>query len=461
MSQLRTFSIFDKLIILLLFVVTIPLLYLSFYNEPSTDDYVYAIKLCKNSFFNVQYYEYMHWGSRYTATAVLIADPIHWGSFLGYRMISVLMIILFICSTYFMFYHLIEDKILSIKLASVLSFIYIFQLPGINSAFYWLSGAATYHLSNILFILYIGFTARNFKEKKLRNLILFFLIFLIVGCNEISMIYLLIYNFLLLVHNFSETRNFFSRYFYLFAWTVFFTIFILIAPGNYERSHSVINPYSFSEIIFRSLKKTVVIIFRYSLLSFLIIFLAFYNLRRSLQKMKFTWLSLPLYFYILLFLILIFIGCFPSIYTLGNYPPLRAVNVIFLMILILLMIFCYKLIRHPFINKIYLPQFLINISLLILVLGYTFALKDGEDYDFSNNIYNSYHDIVSGEAKKYKKEVHERYRIIQKSKEDTVYLPPIQTKPRIIYHSDLSRDPKYFYNASMAEYFNKKAIIIK
>ncbi|CVK15934.1 hypothetical protein Ga0061079_10452 [Apibacter mensalis] len=461
MSQSRIFSIFDKLIILLLFVVTIPLLYLSFYNEPSADDYTYAIKLCKNSFFYTQYYEYMHWGSRYIATAILIADPIHWGSFFGYRMISALMIVLFICASYFMFYQQVKNKILSIKLASVLSFVYIFQLPEINSAFYWLSGAATYHLSNILFVLYIGFSAKISKKKKLGNLILFLLIFLIVGCNEISMIYLLLYNFLLLTYNFSKTRNFFTLYFYLFVWTGLLTIFILIAPGNYERSHSVINPYSFSEIIFRSLKKTIVIIFRYSFLSFLIIFLAFYNLRKPLQKMRFTWLSLPYYFYTPLFLIVIFIGCFPSIYTLGTYPPLRTVNVIFLMILILLMIFCHKLINRSFINKIHLPQFLINISLLILVLGYTFAIRDSEDYDFSNNIYYSYDDIVSGKAKKYKEEVHKRYEIIQKSKEDTVYLSPIQTKPRIIYHSDLSHDPKHFYNASMAEYFNKKAIIIK
>lgn len=125
------------------------------------------------------------------------------------------------------------------------------------------------------------------------------------------------------------------------------------------------------------------------------------------------------------------------------------------------MIICCKLIREPFISKIHVPRFLLNISLLILVLGYIFAIRDNEVYDLSNNIYNSYDDIVSGKAQKYKEEVRERYEIIQKSKEDTIYLSPIQTKPLIIYHSDLSHDPKHFYNASMAEYFNKKAIIIK
>lgn len=461
MSQSRTFSIFDKLIILLLFVATLPLLYLSFFNEPSADDFNYAIKLDKDSFLGIEYYEYMHWGSRYTATAVLITDPIHWGSFLGYRMISVLMIVLFIFASYFMFYQLVKDKILSVKLASLFSFIYIFQLPGINSAFYWLSGSATYHLGNILFLFYIGFCAKSTEKLKLRNVFLYSLIFLIIGCNEISMIYLLIFNFLLFTYNFFKTKKLFNIYFYLLLWTALLTIFILIAPGNHERSHSVFNPYSFSEIILRSLRKTTVIIIRYAALSFFIIFLAFYSFRKSLQKMKFPLLSLPYYFYILLFLLMIFIGCFPSIYTLGSYPPLRTVNVIFLSILILVMIICCKLIRESFISKIHVPRFLLNISLLILVLGYIFAIRDNEVYDLSNNIYNSYDDILSGKAQKYKEEVRERYEIIQKSKEDTIYLSPIQTKPRIIYHSDLSHDPKHFYNASMAEYFNKKAIIIK
>lgn len=461
MSQSRTLSIFDKLITLLLFVATLPLLYLSFYNEPSADDYNYAIKLGKDTFWGIEYYEYMHWGSRYTATAVLISNPIHWGSFLGYKIISFLMIILFIFGSYFMFYQLLKDKILSITLASSLSFIYIFQLPEINSAFYWLSGSATYHLGNILFLFYIGICTKSTKKLKLRNVFLYLLIFLIIGCNEISMIYLLILNILLFTYNFFKTKKLFNSYFYLLLWTALLTLFELIAPGNYMRSHSVYNPYSFSEIILRSFSKTIVIIIRYAILSFIIIFLTLYSIRKPLQKMKLHLLSLPYYFYILLFLLVIFIGCFPSIYTLGSNPPLRTVNVIFLSVLIILMILCCKLIREPFINKVYVPKFLLNISLLILILGYTFAIRDREIYNLTNNIYYSYDAIINGKAQKYKEEVQKRYKIIQKSKEDTIFLSPIQTKPRIIYHTDLSPDPKHFYNASMAKYFNKKAIIIK
>lgn len=462
MFQSRLFNSFDKLLILLLIVATFPLLFLSFYNEPSADDYAYAIKLFKDSFFNIEYYEYMHWGSRYTATAVLITNPIHWGYFFGYKIISICMIVFFIYASYFMFYQITKKKILSIKLASLLSFVYIFLLPGIDSAFYWLSGSATYHLGNIFFLMYIGCSAKIAEKNKIfLTISLFILIFLIVGCNEISMIYLLLYNFLFLSYNYYTTRRFFTLHFYLFTWTVLLTFFILIAPGNYERSHSIINPLSLSEFFLKSLRKTIVLIFRYALISFIITFLTFYNLRKPLQNIKLKMLTLPYLIYIPLFFVIIFIGCFPSIYSLGSYPPLRTVNVIFFAVLILIMIVCYKLVSCPLTKKLQVPQILSIIILLIIVLGYTFVIGDKNVYDINNNIYNAYEDILSGKAQKYNKEVHERYNIIQSSKEDTLYLPPLQAKPQIIYHSDISQDPKHFYNASMAEFFNKKAIIKK
>jgi hypothetical protein len=441
----------------------IPFLILCIYAEPATDDYAYAVRLFTDSFLNIQIYEYLHWGSRYTATAILITDPIYFGWFWGYKLIALCMIVFFTIASFFMFHQLSNDRKLSSLLTAFFCFLYLFLVPDVYSAFYWLSGSATYHLGNILSLLFIGFLIKTTKSQSVFSKIaLFILTFLIIGCNEISMVYLNIFIFSVVAYSYYTQKKINSLYFGLLLWAGVLTLFILLAPGNNVRSESAISHHiTASESIVKVFRKMAVVVIRYGLLSFLLTLLVFYNLRKPLLKIKLNFLNLPFYFYIFLFIAFLFSGCFPSLWSLGAYPPLRTVNIIFLVILLFSIIFCYKLITLPVIFNSRLSEYFLSITLLLLIFSYIFVIGNKNILQLTNNLYHSYDDLLSGKVKEFKKEMKTRYTIIRNSKEDTIYVESLKSRPYTISESDLSKDPKHFYNQSMADFFNKKAIISK
>ncbi len=462
MNESFTYNFFSKIIIVLFILALIPFLILCLYSEPSGDDYVYALKLAKGSFMDVQIHEYLHWGSRYTATAVLIANPIHFGWFGGYNVICMLMIVFLIIASFYLFFYMTCNYKLSILLTAFFCFTYLFMLPNVCSAFYWLPGSATYHLANILSLFFIAFLFKVDRSGSLlfHKIFLFILIFLIIGCNEVSMVYLDILVFILFIYSYYTQKKINLLYLGLFLWAGALTLFILTAPGNSARSGSF-SGYLLLSSISMSLRKSAVMFIRYGIISFFINFLVFYNVRDQLKKLNFKFLQLPFYFYLILFFVLLFLGSFPSLFTLGIYPPLRTVNVIFFMMLLFVMIFNYKLVTGPLLSQIKLSPLVSVVILVIVVLGYSFSIRNKNVLELTNNVYTAYNDLLNGSASQYKKEIGSRYLQIQQSKEDTVYVEPLRVKPRSIFDSDLGRDPNHFYNQGIAEFFKKKVIISK
>lgn len=462
--KISFFSNFFNWSIIILFIASlIPLLILSFYTEPILDDYVYALKLRHKSFLEVQINDYMSWGSRYTSTGLLITDPIYFGWFDGYRIISFLMIFLFVVGSYFMFYQITLNKKFTLILLSTFCFTYFFMLPEITSAFYWLAGSATYHLGNILSLFFIGIILKLYRNHSLIYKILsFLLIFLIIGCNEISMIYLDIFIFLLLSCSYYNNKKINTFYLSLLIFAGILTMYILVSPGNKFRSSTTAQYHlSLVNCIISMLWKTTVIIIRYFIIVFSIHLLVLYNLRNWLKNIDLPFLKFSNIFYIITFLIFMFLGSFPSLWSVGFFPPLRTVNVIFFAMNILSMLIAYKIVTLPFFNTNKFSPYTLLAILLLIVFSYTFTIRDKNIYNFSNNLYNSYKDVLTGNMIKYKEEMKERYETIRNSKKDTVYVKPIKNIPKTILRSDLKETNNHFYNQNMAIFFGKKAIILR
>lgn len=463
MKSTFPYKFFNWSIIILFLATLFPLLLLSFYSEPILDDYVYAIKLLSRSFLDVQVYEYMYWGSRYTATGILITNPIYFGWFGGYHVLSFLMIFLFVLGSNFMFYQISGNKKMTVVLMATFCFTYFFMLPDITSAFYWLAGSATYNLGNILSLFFIGSIIKAKKcDSYFYKIIVFVLVFLIIGCNEISMIYIDVFIFLLFVYSYFNNKKIDVLYLSLFIFAGALTLLIFASPGNQLRSSSTIAHHlSLSQCILKTIKKSITIIVRYFILVFIIQLLVLFNIREWLKKRNFPYLKHSIAFFIFLLLAVLFLGSFPSLWSVGFFPPLRTVNVIFFEMLIFSMIIAHKIVIMPYFDTIKISPYFLVVILFVIIFSYVFAIQDKKIYDLTNNLYHSYKEIVSGDMIKYKKEMEERYEVIRNSKEDTIYVKPIKIKPETIFRSDLKETNDHFYNKNMANFFGKSAIILR
>ena len=73
-------------------------------------------------------------------------------------------------------------------------------MPQISSGIYWLSGSMTYQLSNILNVAFLYFIIKFFKTNKRKYYLLtVFIMILIIGTNELSMILIDFFVFILFI----------------------------------------------------------------------------------------------------------------------------------------------------------------------------------------------------------------------------------------------------------------------
>ncbi|MGM5630740.1 DUF6056 family protein [Apibacter raozihei] len=462
MNNFFTKHAFSKIIILLFLLSIIPILILCFYTEPALDDYSYALNLTTKSFIETQIQIYLHWSSRYTATAILITNPIHWGYFFGYNIIALIMILSFISAAAYLFYQVTKNIKMTILFTAFFCLSYFMFLPNVYQGLYWLPGSSTYHLANVLFLTFLGMLINyNYTSNRIVKIILFVLIFFIIGCNEISMVFLDISLFTVFIFNYISKRKVSYYYLLLLIWAGILTLFVLLSPGNSVRSALVVNPLTPTEIFLASVRKTLVVVVKYGIVPLLINIIIFYAFRKQLKNLNLRFLKYSILLYIGLFIILLFCGSFPSLWSLGIYSPLRSVNVMFLIILVFNTIFSYKIVTSRLIFKTNISRNVLSMALLFIIFSYSFIIRDKDILFIPNNIYWAYDDLLSGKAFQYKKEMNHRFNMITESKKDTIYVPPIQSKPKLIFEIDLSQNPKYFYNIHMAEFFHKKAIICK
>ncbi|TWP24414.1 hypothetical protein ETU10_04000 [Apibacter muscae] len=454
-------NIFNKVIIIASILALFPFLLLCLFTQPTLDDFGYALNLSDKSFIETQINIYMNWSSRYTATGLLILNPIQWDSWNGYKLISLGMIVLFVIATFYMFYKITTNNTITIILGCSFIFCYLFMIPEIVSSFYWLAGSATYHLANILLIFFVGLSISYYNQKSLlKILMLFLLVFLIIGCNEISMIYLDICIFIIFIYSYFKKKKLNSNWLILLVWAGFLTLLILLSPGNAKRSSSIIHHIPLLESFFMAIKKSIVIIFRYGIIVFIINLLVFYNCRNDLKKYSFSILNFPFYFYIIALFIFLFLGSFPSLVSIGSYPPQRTVNVIFLPVLVFSMIISYKIVVSTNLYNLKISPNKLSFILLFIIFSYSFIVGNKEFLSVHNNLYLAYYDLISGNAYKYNKEIEARYKKIEYSNNETIVLSPLNYRPRSIFISDLSPDQSFFYNQSMAKFFSKKTISI-
>lgn len=449
-----------------LFLILAPFVWTSFFVVPSADDYDYSGSSIHMGYFNFQSYLYTNWSARYIATAIQ-SNPllIH---FWVYRFIPLLLFIFFVHSFYkifseispFNYYSKVERVCFSFAVLAL----YLAQIV-ITSNFYWLSASATYVLPLILlnYFLVCLYRLSIKNDERITNIALAsILIFLIIGSDEVIMIFL---DFVILVaFLFSSFKNKKIK----FNWGIFSlglvalisSSLVVFAPGNMVRAHEnreigsaiIGSLHSFFKngyewLFSNSIVWIIVFPFLY------LVLYAFFKQRSTLERMN-GYLINPLIatFLWFIFLVLCF---FPHYWALGgDEGPDRTIALIqflfyigFFYILCTLAFFIWKRYGKRLNEDLFKTSAHVSYILLIIAVIVMFST--------SKNVHMGYIDMITRESENFYDMNEQVKNMILAGGNGIIFVPGEADVPKLTSF----RGKENF--SSMGSYFRKNVKVVK
>lgn len=433
-----------------------PLFVLSYFNNPTGDDYCYNLATLNSDYFLAQKDLYLNLNGRYFASAILSIPILITSSLLFYKSFPIIIFILLFYSIYnlsktiFVKFNKKEHVLISFFCISL----YLIGIPSISQGFYWLASTITYQFANVFTIFLFSFLIKLIETNKTKYLIIStFLIIAIIGSNEISLILIVFLLMMIFAFQIYNIRKINYQILFLLIIALIFAIIELNSQGNVIRATLYPNRHQF----FYALYKTLVIIKSYLgiwlpyLIVFLLLFFDFFN--KNIHKINSNIFKVNPIFVFLIVSSILFLSFFSNYWATGYLFPLRTINVIYLFfIMSSLYLALVIFIKLRNLNKDFITFSPIVRYCLLIILLLQFGHK--------NNIRTAYTDLVSKDGYNYDLALKKRYQFIENSKSRIVEVEEIKFKPKTLFIGDITKDSLDWRNDCYSSYF-RKTIILK
>jgi hypothetical protein len=446
--------------VLLLLAVLFPYILLCFYAHPIADDFAYAHISLGMGYWNYQIHDYLHWNGRYFSNALLMANPLCWHSFISYRLVGFFLIVLIPASIIFLLSSIAGNKIsIYDKLISALLFTLLLLglMPSLVEGVYWLTGAVTYTLGNIIAIIYCGFLAHYFQKRYLVNKTFHFalclvLLFASIGFNEVLMLTIIAIHVLTLF-KFNKVKALFTTLTRLLIFAGLCALVMILAPGNSERSDFFMNV---NHRFFYSLGMTLLQMLRFSFLwiSFIPLLLASFlciglgnklyhssPLFRLIMTLKLWEIGLALF-------LILFLSVFPTYWSTGMLGTHRTLNGAAFPFLLCWFLLVYKAGIHWNISQKFGSLNVKATRYILLLLAVCLV--------FSGNNARILKQLYTGEISGFNKEMNKRYALIETAKlngKGDATVPTLKNRPSSLYFLDIAPGCNNWINNAYAIYF--------
>jgi hypothetical protein len=438
--------------------------------HPIGDDMTYAALGLKPDFWLAYALEYKTWNGRYLSNFFVMINPIRFGFVYGIILYRTILFFLFICNffSFYLFISIFLKNLFSrrkiIVFSALLYFMYVFQLCSLSEGLYWYTGVVTYQLAFFFFCFFCYllnlFRLNSFVLNKYVHLfLLHFLLFFIIGSNEIAMLYVLILLFVLFFIN--KKVSFISSPILLSLcfFALFFSCFVYFSPGNTLReSYFIGKSHRLGHSILMSLLQCVRFVYFwfcngfFLVISFMYVKLNRYlNVNSSLFRASFymnRWLTL------FLLCLIIFCSIFPLYWNTGILGQYRTVNfgygffILFWFINLTCWLNFYTLNSISFFDRI--PRNLVYSGLIIIGV-------------FLGNSRIAWLDILSGKSNSFNLSLNKRYSTLStfdKNKFSVYKLDTLSDRPASIFVYDIRSDPNYFVNTGYEKLLKMKGKIV-
>lgn len=435
-------------------ITILPYLVLCLFNEPSYDDFSYAVSTFGKTFWQTQVHWYIGWSGRFTATALLTSvNPLVYHWIYGYKFISLAIILGLLAVVHFLVKTCFGQLTAAEQRSLVLFFgaLYLSLLPDLSGGVYWMSGALTCAVPTMLAGLGIALIIRRRGSLFKDYLLLPLLTFLIVGCNETIMLIWMALLFYINVYALYKHKKVDTVLALLLAVGIAGSLVVNLAPGNAVRGSG----FPKAHRLLHSISESVAYVFAYTVkfgsVPFLLVLVWVAKYAKAIQeRLGWNWVNKNSLMLTLSLLLLVqFCTFFPAEWAMGGRPPKYVYNMtVFFYVPLLIMIVIQTAIIYPkivgFLNKVELDnrKMVLAFCLLFLTLG---------------NNGRAIHD-AAWEAPRYDDEITARYARMTSSPGEDVVFKRLLHKPRSLFYSDLDGDPTTFKNRQYARYFGLRSV---
>lgn len=467
----------------------LPLLYLSAFNHPSSDDYSYSVNtyhcwLESGSVLKVVLAaaetsrEFWHkWQGLYASAFVLSLQPAIFGEkfyvIAGILMICILFAGNLILSVYLVHGILKGSRLAAAAIGCMLSFLMIQWMPSLVEGIYWFNGAANYtlffSLLEIMICAAVSVGCAATKGKRIRRTLLTAVLgLLIAGGNHVTAFMAVL---TLLTAGFSgiifRKRKRLCWNFIPFAVTTGGFLCNMLSPGTKirqseftERPDVVV---TIKTVLVNGLKYIESWITIAVIVGVLLLLPVIWEIIRNFREKSGFKFSCPL-------LVVIFSAGWicamfcPPVYAMGSFGAGRLVNVVY-----------FSFVALVFVNAFYLCGWLqenvfladgLRAGRTVITgkwlcaagcLGVALVLASGID----SGCYTALSCVRDGSAKEYSREADQRYKVLMESRDKDVSVPAFSVSPALPNPNldDISDDPYYYRNRTMADYFQLSSVV--
>ncbi|MBC7523551.1 MAG: hypothetical protein H7239_03845 [Flavobacterium sp.] len=447
-----------KLFLYLTVIALFPLVILSFFNNPASDDFDYSFDSQNEAFFPLQIRRYFEWSGRYFSNGLISLNPLTYSNLYFYKIIPIVLFLFFLFALFF-FISNISITLSSVKKLSytgVIFILYLVQLPDVCEGFYWMPASLTNQLPTSLTLLFFGFLLK-YKNSKNPFHFIFALLILIatIGCNEITVVILgfILLSLAVYIYHFQKKINYVVLI--ILAIYLIFSFVEIFAPGNAVRASNIKVKHQLLWSIFKSVQLTISYIFNWFPIMLLSCLFFIKDIYANL-KLKNSFAIHPFYS-IIGVIAIVFLGFFPGVWSLNGQLPDRSINTIYFFF-IFGFIYCFYTIviflRQKF-NFEFQFSKEVKIFFGILILFHFLS---------NNPITVAYLDLFSGKAYAYNNEMKTRLNLIKNCKSKDCVVPALTHFPTTIYNKvdfGLTNDKNNWKNLEISRFYRKNSIIIE
>ena len=183
---------------LLVLVGLLPFVIVAFFNSMAADDYLFYFLYQSKGFFKVQADLYHAWAGRYTTAFIIgcfvrldLPGRYPWLPTLFY-FAATWAALCYLC--FVLRRNFVEvSRMQVLQAATLLFFLCLYVQADIATGFYWFSSVVVYQTAFILFLILVARLIRRLEAPQkfsVKDLFLYLLILLIVGCNEMIAVFL-------------------------------------------------------------------------------------------------------------------------------------------------------------------------------------------------------------------------------------------------------------------------------
>lgn len=461
----------------------IPLLMISFYNHPSADDFAYAVethmvwKSTRNMFLvlkqavatSVKYWN--RWQGLYTSAFLLALEPGIFGEqyyrITGFLTVGTVVVSNLIFSFYILHKRLGTDKLTSLTLGMVTSFLMLHWMPSTVEGLYWYNGAVNYTFFFGLFLLLICIVIDLCKEQNTgavfgKAVLGIFLAVLLSGGNHVTAFAgLLIVSGVCFFCFWNQKKQYAGRVFTVLAFEVAGFLVNVLSPGTrvradaFEESRGVLwTVWNALQYLLERMNSWIGLAL---LVSIVIMLPVIFSCVEKIRDEKRFYFPYPLLVFVASVGFLTAMCC-PSYYAMGVIGAGRLVNVVYFAFVLLVFINVFYVCGW-ICGKMEFRESSGGVSTILIALILCFGLIVGCYRDCAG--YIAWKSVSSGEALAYSMEADARYNLYIGSAGQDVEVSAFSFYPQLLFYDDITEDKEDWRNLQVEEYFGLNSVVRK